>query len=185
MFDEPWPRGSSDERWPPRGPGSGTIEQPVRPSPLIGKALDGPDMHYLGVLFLLLAVATDAGCASSQRCPAVVKSLAAATTFSTLTGTVGCVTPTADAFLILYEARDIEGLRTLARSDGAGAQLFALCGFKHLHAEADETSLRTKLLLSQQEALAVFDLQCDYLIEQGRKPYRRPCDTESGRPTCR
>jgi hypothetical protein len=140
-------------------------------------------MHYLGVLLMLLTIATDAGCASSQRCPAAVRSLASATTFSTLAGTVGCVTPTADAFLIMYEARDIEGLRTLARSDGTGAQLFALCGFKHLRAEADEASLRTKLLVSQHEALAVFDFQCDYLIEQGRKPYRRPCDTGSGRPT--
>jgi len=37
--NEPWPRGSSDERWPPRGHGSATIDQPVRPSPLNGKAL--------------------------------------------------------------------------------------------------------------------------------------------------
>jgi hypothetical protein len=41
MSDEPGPRGSSDERRPPRGPGSATIDLPVRPSPLIGKALGG------------------------------------------------------------------------------------------------------------------------------------------------
>jgi hypothetical protein len=142
-------------------------------------------MHRLGSLLLLLAIGTDAGCASSERCATVVRSLAAERTFSTLTGTVGCVTPPADAFLVLYEARDIEGFRALARSDGTGAQFFALCGFKHLHAGADETSLRTELLASHQEALAAFDSQCDYLIEEGRKPYRSPCDTESGRPTCR
>ena len=39
--NEPWPRGSSDERRPPRGHGSATIDQPGRPSPLNGKALDG------------------------------------------------------------------------------------------------------------------------------------------------
>jgi hypothetical protein len=33
--------------------------------------------------------------------------------------------------------------------------------------------------------LSDFDVQCDYLIEEGRKPYRSACDTESGRPTCR
>jgi len=38
--NEPWPRGSSDERRPPRGHGSATIDQPGRPSPLNGKALD-------------------------------------------------------------------------------------------------------------------------------------------------
>ena len=39
--NEPGPRGSSNEAWPPRGPGSATIDQPGRPSPLNGKALDG------------------------------------------------------------------------------------------------------------------------------------------------
>ena len=41
MFNEPGPRGSTDERRAPRGPGSATIDGPIRPSPLIGKALDG------------------------------------------------------------------------------------------------------------------------------------------------
>lgn len=148
------------------------------------RSLDGPGLHYLGSLLLLLAIATDLGCAASQRCPTVVRSLAAEKHFSTLAGTVGCVTPSADAFLVLYEARDSEGLRALARGESTGAQLFALCGFKHLHAEADEKSLRTKLLGSDPEALATFDSQCDYLIEEGRKPHRGPCDTETGRPTC-
>ena len=39
-FTEPGPRGSSNEAGPPRGPGSATIHQPWRPSPLNGKALD-------------------------------------------------------------------------------------------------------------------------------------------------
>ena len=142
-------------------------------------------MYYLGGLLLLLATALDAGCASSQRCPAVARSLAAETTFSTLTGTVGCVTPPADAFLVLYQAGDVEGLRTLARTGSAGAQLYALCGFKHLKADADETSLRTKLLASHQQTLSVFDSQCDYLIENGTKSYRQACNTENARPTCR
>ena len=38
--NEPGPRSSSDEAGPPRGPGSATIDQPGRPSPLNGKALD-------------------------------------------------------------------------------------------------------------------------------------------------
>jgi hypothetical protein len=41
MFNEPWPRGSTDERRPPRGPGSGTIDHRERPSPLNGKPFDG------------------------------------------------------------------------------------------------------------------------------------------------
>jgi hypothetical protein len=41
MLNEPGPRGSSNEAWPPRGPGSGTIDNHLRPSPLNGKALDG------------------------------------------------------------------------------------------------------------------------------------------------
>jgi len=40
-FTEPGPSGSSNEAGPPRGPGSATIERPLRPSPLNGKAFDG------------------------------------------------------------------------------------------------------------------------------------------------
>ena len=142
-------------------------------------------MCYLGILLLLLAAVLDAGCASPQRCPTVAKSLAAETTFSTLAGTVGCVTPPADAFLVLYQAGDVEGLRMLARTGSAGAQLYALCGFKHLHADADEKSLRTKLLTSHQQNLWAFDINCDYLIEKGTKSYRQACVSGNARPTCR
>jgi hypothetical protein len=142
-------------------------------------------MYHLGILIPWLVAVLEAGCASPQRCPTVAKSLAAETTFSTLTGTVGCVTPSADAFLVLYQAGDVEGLRTLARTGSAGAQLYALCGFRHLHADADEKSLRTKLLASHQQTLSAFDLDCDYLIENGTKSYRQACDTETARPTCR
>jgi hypothetical protein len=93
--------------------------------------------------------------------------------------------PSADAFLVLYQARDVESLRVLARTGSAGAQLYALCGFKHLHADADEKSLRSKLLASHQEERSAFDIACDYLIENGTKPYRQACDTENARPTCR
>jgi len=45
---EPGPRGSSNEGWPPRGPGSATIDEPLRPSPLNGKAFDGQTMVVEG-----------------------------------------------------------------------------------------------------------------------------------------
>jgi len=141
-------------------------------------------MYHLGILLPLLAAVLDAGCASQQRCPAVAKSLAEETTFSTLTGTVGCVMPAADAFLVLYQAGDVEGLRMLARTGSAGAQLYALCGFKHLHADADERPLRAKILASHPETLSVFDAQCDYLLENGTKSFRQACNTETARPTC-
>ncbi len=38
---EPGPRGSQDDRRPPRGPGSGTIDHHLRPSPLTGRPFDG------------------------------------------------------------------------------------------------------------------------------------------------
>ena len=53
-FAWPGPRGPSDEGRPPRGPGSATIDQPGRPSPLTGKALARPratrmePTHHLG-----------------------------------------------------------------------------------------------------------------------------------------
>jgi len=40
--NEPGTRGSSNEAGPPRGPGSATIDEPGRPSPLNGKAFGGP-----------------------------------------------------------------------------------------------------------------------------------------------
>ena len=48
VFNEPGPRGSTDERRAPRGPGSGTIDEPIRPSPLIGKSFDGQTMLVQG-----------------------------------------------------------------------------------------------------------------------------------------
>jgi hypothetical protein len=65
MFNEPGPRGSTDERRAPRGPGSGTIDEPIRPSPLIGKSLAGlsefslntSTMITAGVLLLLASPA--------------------------------------------------------------------------------------------------------------------------------
>ena len=150
---------------------------------MLPNLLNGAAMHNLRSLFLFLAAAT--GCASAQRCPAVVSSLAEETTFSTLASTVGCVTPQADAFLVLYQAGDVEGLRALARTGSAGAQLYALCGFKHLHADADETVLRGKLIASHQLTASGFDLRYDYLIANGTESYRQPCDTRNARPTCR
>jgi hypothetical protein len=50
-FNEPGPRGLSNEAWPPRGPGSGTIDHHLRPSPLNGKAFDKRDRAWgAGVL---------------------------------------------------------------------------------------------------------------------------------------
>jgi hypothetical protein len=42
--NEPGPRGSSEFPWPPRVPGSATIDLRLRPSPLTGKALGGRTM---------------------------------------------------------------------------------------------------------------------------------------------
>ena len=73
MFNEPGPRGSTDERRAPRGPGSATIDEPIRPSPLIGKSLDkrgrslghwssGGDGDQLSVALLLSPVSDRLGC---------------------------------------------------------------------------------------------------------------------------
>ena len=146
-----------------------------------------------------------------MHCPAVVGALSAAQNFSTLVGATGCLTPTADAFLVLYRAGDVDGFRTLAKANSAGAQLYALCGLKHLGADADAKALRKMLSSSRQksalqlgctgpgpttvvselvlpkdgQAVSPFDSDCDYLVENGAKPFRRPCDSKNARPTCR
>jgi len=51
---EPGPRGSSNEAGPPRGPGSATIDQPWRPSPLNGKALIWNDPATRKIRFFAL-----------------------------------------------------------------------------------------------------------------------------------
>lgn len=154
--------------------------------------------------------ASEAASGPAQRCPGITKSLANASVFSTLVGVSGCLTPSADAFLVLYRARDLDGLRVLAKSPATGAQLYALCGFKHLRADDEAKALRRELAASLKTAAlnsgcngpgattpvsqlitpkkgeqsSAFDFTCDYLIEEGTQSYRRACDTESARPKC-
>jgi len=152
--------------------------------------------------------------ATAAKCPAVVQSLASVSTFSTLFGATGCLTSDAKAFLVIHEAGDIEGLRALARAPSAAAQLYALCGLKHLHVEPDASALRRELSSSSKKttiefgdpeplnptavsSLVVakkgqpsseFDSTCDMLVGVGRNPRapaRRTCSSESAHLTCR
>jgi len=142
----------------------------------------------------------------ARHCPGTAKMLMGTSTFSTLAGTVGCVTPQAEAFLVLYRAQDLDGFRTLARASTAGSKLYALCGLKHLHAEEEAKELRRELSVSQGAArtspggamkpvselvtakngkqISEFDIVCDYLVEKGMQPHRSACDTEGVRPKC-
>jgi hypothetical protein len=146
----------------------------------------------------------------APRCPGITRALGGAPLFSTLVGLSGCLTPSAEAFLVLYRSRDLDGLRVLAKARATGAQLYALCGLKHLRADEEAKTLRQELAASQKTAAinsgcngpgpmtpvsqltatqkgqqaSVFDLTCDYLIEEGMQSYRRPCDTERARPKC-
>lgn len=171
-------------------------------------------MNYLMGALACFAAAAGVPPATPVRCPATAQSLARASTFSTLFGATGCVTDPAKAFLVIYEARDVEGLRTLARAPTAAAQLYALCGLKHLHVEPDATILRRELSSSPKKttiefgdpepssptavsSLVVakngqpsskFDVTCDVLVGVGRNPRapaRRTCSSESARLTCR
>jgi hypothetical protein len=121
---------------------------------------------------------------SGQRCPGTAKLLVGVSTFSTLVGATGCVTPSAEAFLILFRSRDLDGFRLLAKSSAAGAQLYALCGFKHLRAESEAKALRELVAAKKGQQLSTFDSMCDYLIEEEGQPHRRPCDTGAARPKC-
>lgn len=146
----------------------------------------------------------------AKHCPGTAKSLFSTSVFSTLISVTGCVTPSAEAFLVLYRSRDLDGFRVLSKSPAGGAQLYALCGFKHLRADEEAKALRQELSTSQKTAAvhagcngpgpmtpvsrliaankgqrsSTFDVMCDYLIEEGMQPYREPCDTESARPKC-
>ena len=168
-------------------------------------------MNHLPAVAVFLIASASGPPVAAPRCPSTVRLLADVPTFSTLFGATGCVTDSAKAFLILDEARDIEGLRTLARARPAGAQLYALCGLKHLHAEADATALRKELSASSKktaiefgdpepvemtavsglvvakkgQASSEFDTTCDYLIGPGARPSRRTCSSSSARLTCR
>jgi hypothetical protein len=134
-----------------------------------------------------------------------------ASTFSTLFVATGCVTDSAKAFLVILEAHDIEGLRALARAPAAAAQLYALCGLKHLRIEPDANALRRELSSSSRKTAiefgdpkpvapievstlvvpkkgqpaSEFDATCDYLVGSARKPFRRTCTQASARLTCR
>jgi hypothetical protein len=146
----------------------------------------------------------------SKHCPGIARMLMGVSTFSTLVSMVGCVTPEADEFLVLYRSRDLDAFRTLAKAPTAGAQLYALCGLKHLGAEEEVETLRRELLASQKMAalnsgcdgpgpmkpvgqlitprtgrqISDFDFMCDYLVREGIQTYRSPCDTEVPRPRC-
>jgi hypothetical protein len=62
-------------------------------------------VDYRSGAVALLVASTCAHPAATPRCPATVQMLANAPTFSTLFGATGCVTDSAKAFLVLYEAR--------------------------------------------------------------------------------
>jgi len=148
--------------------------------------------------------------ARPARCPALVQSLAAAPTFDTIVGASGCVTEGAEAFLVILDARDVDGLRVLAKSPSAGAQLYALCGLTYLHAEPDATTLRQELLGSSRKTAIVFgdegpatmtpvsdlvlakagqpqsdlDARCDLLVSPRARPHRRTCLRRNAPLTC-
>lgn len=168
-------------------------------------------MNYWGAFLVMLAASSGVQTPTkTERCPGTTKRLVAARTFETLVGATGCLTPSAEVFLVLYRARDIDGFRTLAKAPAAGAQLYALCGLKHLRVDAEASVLRQKLATSQEKTaihfgctgsgpmtpvselvvakkgqpVSEFDSVCDYLVEQGLEPSRRACDSDSARPTC-
>jgi hypothetical protein len=147
---------------------------------------------------------------AAQHCSGTTKMLMDVSTFSTFLDVSGCVSSSAEAFLILYRYRDLDGFRALAKSPAAGAQLYALCGLKHLRVDGEMKELRRKLSASPKTAALYagcdgpgpmtpvsqliaaktgqqqsdFDLMCDYMIEEGMQPYRRPCDTKRTRLKC-
>jgi hypothetical protein len=165
-------------------------------------------MHWALSIAILLAAE---GTPESKRCPTVSQSLMAARTFSTLVGVAGCVTPQAKAFLVLLRARDADGFRGLAASEAAGAQMYGLCGLKHLHLDREASAVRKRLVGSRAKASiefgdegpapmkavselvapqrgqpsSEFDTTCDYLVEHGTWTGRRTCDPASVRLTCR
>jgi len=173
--------------------------------------VDGADMNSLAHFLVLLVATTSSTATPSPRCPSVVSALAAAKTFSSLVGVSGCLTPDADAFLTVYKAGDVDGFRRLAKVEAVGAQLYALCGLKHLHVDGEANELRKRLLASKQktslhmgctgpgpstavselvspnsnETASPFDSDCDYLVENGAKSFRRACDSKTARPICR
>lgn len=160
------------------------------------------------ILAALLAVT---GTPQGKHCPRATQMLMETRTFSTLVGMAGCVTAPAQAFLVLYRARDVKGFRALASSEAAGSQMYGLCGLKHLHVDAEASALRKKLETSRAKAaiefgeegpapmtfvstlvapqtgqpVSAFDATCDYLIEHGGEAERRTCDPPSVRLTCR
>ena len=178
-------------------------------TPLNARSLDGADMTVFAASLAVLLAST--GVSEGKRCPAVTQSLLGAGVFSTVVGLTQCVTAPAQAFLILYRASDVAGLRTLAEAQAAGAQLYGLCGLKHLHRDAEADALRKKLGNSRLNAsiefgdegpapmtavsklvfpqagqnISEFDTTCDYLVEHGKGTKWRTCDPAIARLTCR
>jgi hypothetical protein len=144
-------------------------------------------------------------------CPSLVEHLATSPTFETLFGGVGCLTDRAKAFIVILEARDLEGLRALAKAPNAAGQLYALCGFKALRLDEEEAALRRELLASSKKTViefgdpdpsitmtpvgdlivaredqprSTFDSVCDALVSPRARPRRRTCDSKSAGMTC-
>jgi hypothetical protein len=166
-------------------------------------------MTFLAASLAVLLAST--GVSEGNRCPAVTQSLLGARAFSTVVGLTQCVTAPAQAFLVLYRASDVAGFRALAEAQAAGAQLYGLCGLKHLHRDAEADALRKKLRNSRLNAsiefgdegpapmtavsklvfpqagqsVSEFDATCDYLVEHGTGARRRTCEPASARLTCR
>jgi hypothetical protein len=144
-------------------------------------------------------------------CPSLVESLATAPTFETLFGATGCLTDPAKAFIVILDARDVDGLRALGGAPNAAGQLYALCGFKDLHLGEEEAALRKELLVSSKRTAiefgdpepmtmtpvvdlivakdgrtrSQFDGVCDALISPRARPHRRTCSSRSAGLTCR
>ena len=113
--------------------------------------------------------------------------------------------------MVLYDAHDVESFRMLGNSPVAGAQLYGLCGLKHVGATAEASALRQRLMASQSataidfgctgsgpkvpvsslvvpkdnQPVSEFDSVCDALAQAGTRSPRNICDSGGARLTCR
>ena len=168
-------------------------------------------MNKLAALVVLPVLSCAQGLTTASRCPTITQEIARASIFETRVGVSGCLTPWAEAFMVLYDARDVRGFRNLGESPFAGARLYGLCGLKHVGATAEAGALRQRLASSEEltailvgcmdsgpkvpvsslvlpkngESASEFDSVCDDLIEAGTRPSRNLCDSGGARLTCR
>jgi hypothetical protein len=167
-------------------------------------------MNELLAVLILPAFSCASTLSSASRCPSATNAMARASVFETRVGVTGCLTPRAEAFMLLYDARDVGGFRALGDSPTAGAQLYGLCGLIHVGATAEAEALRKKLISSQEVtaihmgctgsgprvpvgtlvvakdggSVSEFDSVCDDLVEAGTRPSRNLCETGEAHLTC-